>query len=460
MPLESLQQGVPWDWRTTAEYFDRLDGTLMPNAGFMVGHSALRRVVMKDAATERQATPEEIERMKALLREGLAAGGMGFSSTWSTSHNDHTGVPVPSRHASREELLALCAVVREFPGTSLEFIPMVGEFTPEIMTLMGEMSAAAQRTLNWNMLQVYAQNWEFVQHQLGATDRAAELGGDVVALTLPDTFRMRLNLTSGFVLDILNGWDAIMALPIEEKLRQLRDPARRAEWNELAQSTQGSTRAIANWANYLLLETFSDRWQPFVGRTFGDIARELGTTPWDVLCDIAIDDRLRTVITNQDRGQDEATWQRRVEVWRDPRAVVGASDAGAHLDMIDSFSYSTTLIARTVRERSLLPLEEAVHYLTERPARLYGVIDRGVIAEGAHADLVLFDADRIGPGAVTTRFDLPGGAARVYGEAEGIDHVFVNGHEVVSEGAFTDARPGTLLRSGRDTVTPRQQMNA
>jgi N-acyl-D-aspartate/D-glutamate deacylase len=128
--------------------------------------------------------------------------------------------------------------------------------------------------------------------------------------------------------------------------------------------------------------------------------------------------------------------------------------------MIDSFSYSTTLIARTVRERSLLPLEEAVHYLTERPARLYGVIDRGVIAEGAHADLVLFDADRIGPGAVTTRFDLPGGAARVYGEAEGIDHVFVNGHEVVSEGAFTDARPGTLLRSGRDTVTPRQQMNA
>ena len=127
MPLEALEQGVPWDWRTTGEYLDRLDGTLAPNAGFLVGHSALRRVVMKDAATEREATPDEQARMVAMLREGLRAGGLGFSSTWSTSHNDHTGAPVPSRVASREELLALCAAVGEHPGTTLEFIPQVGE---------------------------------------------------------------------------------------------------------------------------------------------------------------------------------------------------------------------------------------------------------------------------------------------------------------------------------------------
>ena len=100
MPLESLQQGVPWNWRTSAEYFDQLDGTLMPNAGFMVGHSALRRVVMHEDATERAATDDEIEQMKTLLRRGLAAGGMGFTSTWSPSHNDHLGHPVPSRAAS------------------------------------------------------------------------------------------------------------------------------------------------------------------------------------------------------------------------------------------------------------------------------------------------------------------------------------------------------------------------
>jgi len=218
MPLESLQQGLPWDWTTTAEYLDALDGTLMPNAGFLVGHSALRRVVMHDAANQREATDEEIEAMCNLLRDGLRAGGMGFSSTWSPSHNDHTGVPVPSRHGSRKELIALCAVVEEFPGTTLEFIPAVGEFAQETFELMGDMSAAANRPLNWNLLQVYAQNWDLVQHQLKGFDIAAERGGKVIALTLPDTFRIRLNFKSGFILDILNGWDELMALPDDVKL--------------------------------------------------------------------------------------------------------------------------------------------------------------------------------------------------------------------------------------------------
>jgi N-acyl-D-aspartate/D-glutamate deacylase len=453
MPLESLQQGVPWDWRTSAEYFDRLDGTLMPNAGFMVGHSALRRVVMHDAATERHATPDEIEQMKALLRHGLAAGGMGFTSTCSTSHNDHLGHPVPSRWASREELLALCAVVQEFPGTQLEFIPAVGQFEDETFRLMGAMSAAANRPLNWNLLQVFAQNWAYVQHQLAGFDIAAAEGGRVLALTLPDTFRIRINFTSGFVLDILHGWDSLMALPVEEKLRQLRDPALRAEWNRLAQSTPGTTRAIANWGGYYVLETFSDEWKPHEGRLVGEIARDLGREPWDVLCDIVIADRLRTVIANQDRGQDDATWARRVEVWRDERAIVGASDAGAHLDMIDSFSYSTTLIARAVRERSLLPLEEAVHLLTGAPATLYGLRDRGRVAVGMCADLQVFDPATIGPGPVAMRYDLPGGAGRVYGEAVGVHHVVVNGVPCVEHGELLPARPGRLLRSGVDTDT-------
>jgi N-acyl-D-aspartate/D-glutamate deacylase len=453
MPLESLQQGVPWDWRTSAEYFDRLDGTLMPNAGFMVGHSALRRVVMHDAATERHAAAEEVEQMKALLRQGLAAGGMGFTSTWSTSHNDHLGHAVPSRCASREELIALCAVVKEFPGTQLEFIPAVGQFEDDTFMLMGAMSAAADRPLNWNLLQVYAQNWDYVQHQLAGFDIAAAQGGRVLALTLPDTFRIRLNFTSGFVLDILQGWDALMALPVEEKLRQLRNPAVRAEWNRLAQSTPGTTRAIANWGGYYVLETFSEEWKPHEGRIIGEIARDLGREPWDVLCDIVIADGLRTVIANQDRGQDDATWARRVEVWRDHRAIVGASDAGAHLDMIDSFSYSTTLIARAVRERSLLPLEEAVHLLTGAPAALYGLRDRGRLAVGMAADLQVFDPATIGPGAVAMRFDLPGGAGRVYGEADGVHHVVVNGVPCVEHGEMLPARPGRLLRSGVDTDT-------
>ena len=453
MPLESLQVGVPWDWTSTGEYLDRLDGTLMPNAGFLVGHSALRRVVMHDAATEREATEAELAEMERLLRAGLSAGGMGFSSTWSTSHNDHTGNAVPSRHASRDELVRLCAVVSEFPGTTLEFIPQVGEFTQETFELMGDMSAAANRPLNWNLLQVYAQNWDLVQHQLRGFDIAAERGGHVLALTLPDTFRLRINFTSGFIFDILHGWDRLMALPVEEKLRQLRDPETRAEWDRLAQMTEGPVRAIGNWGSYILLETFDPTTKQFEGRTVGEVAAELGKSPWDTMVDVAIADELRTVFANQDRGQDEATWKRRVEVWRDHRAVVGASDAGAHLDMIDSFSFSTTLLAKAVREHELMPIEEAVHHLTDRPARLYGLRDRGRLVEGAHADVVVFDPERVGPAEVSMRFDLPGGAGRVYGGAVGIEHVLVNGVPCVRGEDLLDPRPGTLLRSGRDTDT-------
>ena len=453
MPLDSLRTGVPWDWRTTGEYLHRLDGTLMPNAGFLVGHSALRRVVMHDAATERAATAAEIEQMKTLLDHGLTAGALGFSSTWSTSHNDHTGTPVPSRHATPEELIALCSVVEKHPGTTLEFIPAVGEFSREVFELMGDMSAAADRPLNWNLLQVYEQNWDFVQHQLAGYEIAAERGGAVLALTLPDTFRMRLNFISGFIFDILNGWDELMALPFDEKVRQLRDPALRAEWDRLAQTTEGAMRSIGNWGSYIVLETFSEANARFTGRTVGEAATELGLSPWDAIVELALADDLRTVFASQDRGQSDGTWQRRVEVWRDHRAVVGASDAGAHLDMIDSFSFSTTLLSKAVREHSLMPLEEAVYHLTDRPGRLYGLTGRGRLERGWAADVVIFDAATVGPAPVSMRFDLPGGAGRVYGGATGIHHVLVNGEPCVNGTELLAARPGRILRSGIDTTT-------
>jgi N-acyl-D-aspartate/D-glutamate deacylase len=201
------------------------------------------------------------------------------------------------------------------------------------------------------------------------------------------------------------------------------------------------------------LETFSDRWRPYLGWTIGRIAEAIGQSAWDTLADIVVDDEARTVIASADRGQDDATWARRVEVIRDHRAVVGASDAGAHLDMIDSFSFATTLLARTVRERPLMELHEAVYHITGALADLYGLVGRGRLAVGNHADVVIFDPSRIGPGPVSTRFDLPGGAGRVYGQAEGIHHVLVNGVEVVRGQEFTTARPGRILRSGIDTTT-------
>ena len=147
------------------------------------------------------------------------------------------------------------------------------------------------------------------------------------------------------------------------------------------------------------------------------------------------------------------TTKLRAEVWRDPRTVIGGSDAGAHLDMMCGAIYSTALLSEGVREFGVISLEEAVHQLTDVPARLYGLTDRGRIADGAIADAVLFDPERVGYETERVRYDFPGDSWRLYAEATGVNQVLVNGVTVVDDGAFTGALPGTLLHSGRDTQT-------
>jgi N-acyl-D-aspartate/D-glutamate deacylase len=143
----------------------------------------------------------------------------------------------------------------------------------------------------------------------------------------------------------------------------------------------------------------------------------------------------------------------RAEVWQDPRAIVGGSDAGAHLDTMCGAIYSTSMLGDGVRARGLLSWEQAVRLLTDVPARLYGLRDRGRLVAGGFADVVVFDPATIGHGVVRTRDDLPGGASRLYADAVGVGHVLVNGTEIVRDGDFTGAVPGSVLRSGRDTDT-------
>jgi len=316
---------------------------------------------------------------------------------------------------------------------------------------MAAMSASAGRSLNWNVL-VVGGGSDTYQSQLAASDRAAEQGGRVLALTVPAVMQLHLNFRSGFLFDALPGWGPTMALPDEEKMRALTDPDVRRQLRESAESDTGLFRAMLRWDRLQIGETFAPENQTLSGRTVADVAAERGADPFDALLDVVVSDDLRTVLMPPARGDDPESWRLRSEAWRDPRVVVGASDAGAHLDMLTTFSYSTSLLAAN-RAHELLPLEEAVHLLTDVQARLYGIRDRGRIAEGWHGDLVVFDENRVGPGPVHTRYDLPAGAGRLYAEAEGIEHVLVNGTEIVAGGALTGDRPGTLLRSGQDTET-------
>ena len=454
MPLESLALGVPWDWKSFDDYLGRLEGTLSVNAGFMVGHSAIRRVVMGERAVGHEATGEELDRMVALLHESLEQGGLGFSTTISPTHNDGDGQPVPSRHASRDEILALARAVRDHAGTTVEFLPGLGAFDDDKKQLMTDVSLAANRPVNWNVLAPTSANPELVDAQLSATDYARERGAEVVALTVPQPMTIRINLHAGFVFDALHGWSDLFRMPVEARKEFLRDPANRARLDADAHDERsGMLRGIAVWENLTVDQVHAASNRSFVGRRIDEIARELGKTPFDAMIDLALDDDLLTSFVPPSFGDDEASWRLRGRTWLDDRTVIGASDAGAHLDMIDSFAFSTQVLGNGVRRYGLLPVEEAVRQLTDVPARLYGLKQRGRLEEGWHADVVVFDERSVGCGPTYTRFDLPGGAGRLYADALGIEHVFVGGVEIVRGGEDTGERPGTVFRSGRDTET-------
>jgi N-acyl-D-aspartate/D-glutamate deacylase len=452
MSVSALAAGVPWDWKSFGEYLDKIDGTLAPNAGFLVGHSTIRRVVMGERATKETATSEDIAAMAQLLGESLAAGGLGFSSSWARTHNDADGDMVPSRYATDEELIALCRVVSKFPGTTLEFIPCVGQFEDYVPELMTRMSLAGDRPLNWNVLFVSAGSEAMAEHNLAASDYAAERGARVLALTMPDAPSPRICFDNGFLLDTIPGWQKPMTLPHDEKKQMLASAEGRAALREAAGDGKGLV-GIANWSIYVINETFAPENKRYEGRMVSEIAKEQDKDPFDALLDIVVADDLMTGFGFPRGPEKDADWLARVKTWRDARTVVGASDAGAHLDFLATFNYSTAMLGKAVRERQMMPIEEAIHMLTDVPARLYGIRERGRIETGWHADVVVLDPTTIGPQPVRMRFDLPTNAPRLYGGADGIDHVLVNGTEIVDHGEFTEARPGRLFRSGRDTET-------
>ena len=166
-----------------------------------------------------------------------------------------------------------------------------------------------------------------------------------------------------------------------------------------------------------------------------------------------LNDELRTVLWPMPPDDDEDSWKLRAHAWRNPNVLIGGSDAGAHLDRMCGAPYTTVFLGDMIRGRKLVPIEEAVHLITQAPAELFGLRDRGVVREGFHADLVVFDPETVGADEVRLVEDLPGGTARLFAGSTGVHRVFVNGRPIVVDGATTGDLPGTVLRSGRDTRT-------
>ncbi|MFI5619572.1 amidohydrolase family protein [Streptomyces sp. NPDC051567] len=456
MSLRALEEGVDWGWSTFGEYLDALEGRIAVNAGFMVGHCALRRHVMGEAATGGQPTPGQLREMTLLLHGAMDAGAWGLSTTQSATHSDGAGAPVASRHARPAELIALAGAVGEHEGTQLEAIVAgcLDQFSDEEGDLLVAMSAAAGRPLNWNVLTIDAAVPERVPRQLAVSARARAAGGRVVALTMPILTPMNMSLGTFCALNLIPGWGEVLGLPVPERIARLRDPSVRAELLRRAGSKEaGVFRRLADFGRYVIGDTYSKENAGLSGRVVRDLAAERGQDPFHCLVEICAGDGLRTVLWPMPTDNDPASWTLRQETWLHEDVLLGGSDAGAHLDRMCGAPYTTRFLGDCLRGRRLVPLERAVRMLTDDPARLFGLRGRGRITEGFHADLVLFDPERIDAGPARLVHDLPGDSPRLDARALGVVSVRVNGVETVRDGEVTGAVPGTVLRSGRDTRT-------
>jgi N-acyl-D-aspartate/D-glutamate deacylase len=455
IPLSALEQCADWSWHSFGDYLSNLDGKTSVNAGFMVGHCALRRYVMGAEATERTASEDEIKAMASLLAESIAAGGLGLSTSRASSHSDGDGNPVPSRLASVQEVLDLCRVVGEYPGTNLEAIVegTLAGFTDDEIKLLAEMSTTANRVLNWNLLAVRSEDPAVAEEQLRPSRWAREVGARVAALMMPVPAETTVGL--GFFCSLwhIPGWSDVLSLPKAERIAKLSSPEVRADLLRQGQEGPAVFRRLVNFGMYVIGDTAAPANAGLNGRLVKDVADERGIDPFTCVVDISIAEDFDVIFWPPRQSDSDAAWDIRRNLWAEPDVLIGGSDAGAHVDRLIGSSYPSRFLADCINGRQLVPVETAVYLMTGAPADFFGLSGRGRLRPGHHADLVVFDPSRVGSGPVQRVHDLPGGGMRLKADAVGIERVLVNGQEIVVGGQATGAAPGTVLRSGVDTHT-------
>jgi N-acyl-D-amino-acid deacylase len=445
MSLEALQAGLGDDWsfETFPQYLDALEkrGSAI-NVAALFGHTPLRLYVMGEASTERAATADEIAAMKKLMRDAMEAGAIGFGTSVSVSHNGYAGKPVPSRQATVEEMDAMVSVMGDMKRGLMQ-ITIGREFSTRHMA---EVSRKYGVPVTWTALlsHLYGPGGHRKQLDLAAEQRKS--GAMVIPQVSCRPLNFEFTFAEPFIFDVMKFMNE---LAVEDartpgtRRRAYADPA----WREKLRSEV--TPLFQRWWDRVVIA-----WVPSARELeempLAVAAAKLGKDPVDLALDLALgndlDARFRMAVMNFDEKEV-------AELITDPNTIIALSDAGAHASQLCDACYSTYLLGHWVREKKTFTVEQAVHNLTQRPAEMFGITDRGVLAEGRPADVVVFDPRTVGPGPLKRVHDLPAGADRLVSEASGIDAVIVNGKLIRRDGkdaiADNDKLPGRLLRSGR-----------
>jgi N-acyl-D-amino-acid deacylase len=428
MDAATLHAGVDWDFETFPEYLAAVGrrGTTL-NFTTYFGHSALRLYVMGDAAYERAATPDEIDQMARLVREGIAAGAAGFSTSFSYAHRGVDGKPVPSRFAERDEVDALFVaagkagkgVILITPGEQCSYAD-VYEWQPRIGRPFTYPLFAAPGGKHLEPVRLH--------------EEALKHGAQVWPQVTPRPLTMQFTMADAYSLNTGKVFGALMEGDRAARLAAYGDPAWRARAAEDLEQSPMRPR----WETFEISE--SQQFPELQGRRVSDLARERGVGPLDVMCEIALTEdlttRFRAYIANDD---PDAV----AHLLTHDHVALGLSDAGAHVDQLCDAPLPTDLLGTWVREREVLQLEQAVRKLTGEPADMFGFVRRGYLREGSWADVCVFDPETVGTGPLRRVRDFPADGERLTAEEPtGVRHVLVNGTPIRTDESQRDVRPG------------------
>ena len=447
MPLEALTRGVRWGWETFGQYLEGVD-RLGPwtNVGCFIGHSAVRQYVMGEAAWEREATGDEIARMGELVTEAMALGAVGLSSTANKNHVGDRGRPVPSRLAHEDELTRLVRTMGASGRGILELT--IGGTRPDRLAEVdrfAELARAAGRPVTLVSLRHNPSHPEEHRAILARIEALGREGVEIYPQVTTSPLTATFDLASAFVFFRFPVWQHVLDAPVGQWRALFRDAAFRSQFRDSVGRTplfQGDTAPLR------VHTVGADRFKALVGLPVSEVAARRGQDVIDAFFDLALEDDLQTQFTVAIMNTDAASV---AEIFTHPRALIGLSDAGAHLTLFCEAGQTSRLLGHWVRDRRALSLEDGVRRVTSMPAELFGLRDRGRLAPGLAADVTVFDPRAIADHEPELVHDLPGGGPRLVQRASGIVWSFVFGRQVIQEGRMPDRPdgrgPGRVLRA-------------
>lgn len=441
MSTATLQAGIDWRYTTFPEYLDVVRS--LPkrlNVAAFVPHSMVRLFVMgADAAFSRAADDAERAAICAAVRDALDAGAVGFSTSQAPSHQGPHGAPVPSRMADRAEVEGLCATLAAH-GRGIAEITYGPLYEVEDIA---DLSKRYGIRITWGS--VLPGLFGPPGSAMAMLERSAAAGGDVTPQTSTRYITTVMSLANPYQWSRVPAFKEVIGRSADVMAKLYADP----EWRARART---QTAALADETDFLdgdiegyfrrtsVDETRCHR--ELRGVPLADLAAERGMHPLDLMLDLSLADGLTTRFRNLPRVDAEELTQ----LVTDPRMVLGAHDAGAHVDMLCDSCYPTYTLRYWVREEKALGLEEAVRRLTSQPADLFGLTDRGRVAPGLAADLVAFDPERVGETPLERVYDFPADGERLVSASEGIEHVWVAGVETLRGGELVEgAYPGAVV---------------